>query len=67
MLIKRLVKIKLKSIFSNIVSGVTVGREKTSFSSYTIIFFVCVKLHHILINPLLPVMWQSTEVVGNWF
>lgn len=55
MLIKRLVKIKLKSIFSNIVSGVTVGREKTSFSSYTIIFFVCVKLHHILINPLLPV------------
>ena len=53
---KRLVKIKLKSIFSNIVSGVTVGREKTSFSSYTIIFFVCVKLHHILINPLLPVM-----------
>ena len=55
MLIKRLVKIKLKSIFSNIVSGVTVGREKTSFSSYTIIFCVCVKLHHILINPLLPV------------
>ena len=67
MLIKRLVKIKLKSIFSNIVSGVTVGREKTSFSSYTIIFFVSVKLHHILINPLLPVMWESTEVVGNWF
>lgn len=41
MLIKRLVKIKLKSIFSNIVSGVTVVEKKRAFL-HILLFFLCV-------------------------